>query len=250
VSFLAGTPSDEFPGILETGRASVTTIFVSMSARDPQGGDAEYIEWHSLDHRPELNRVRSLIATARLVSTPECRAARAASTPGYDAVDHVMTYLFSDPNGLRDFEEVGASLRDDARNRPPLPPVARGVFRHQGRMASPRIKIGADVLPWWPARGGYVLIEEAAAPPAPDLVEVPGVAGAWWATEATGASSGSTGENNNLQMTYCYLDDDPPETAARLARYLEKRWADSSAVPLLAAPFHRVVNFEWNRYLP
>ena len=43
------------------------------------------------------------------------------------------------------------------------------------------MKVGADVLPWWPAQGVYLLVERGEAP-ATDLAEVPGVAGAWWAT--------------------------------------------------------------------
>ena len=73
---LTGTPSDEVDEILATGRSGVTTIFVSMSARHPRGADAEYLAWHSLDHRPEQYRLATLRSSVRLVSTPSCRAAR------------------------------------------------------------------------------------------------------------------------------------------------------------------------------
>jgi hypothetical protein len=48
VAGLVGTPSDDVPDILATGRSSISTIFISMSARHPRGRDADYIEWHSL----------------------------------------------------------------------------------------------------------------------------------------------------------------------------------------------------------
>ena len=54
---LAGTPSDAVDAILATGRSGVRTIFVSMSARHPDGADAEYLAWHTLDHRPEQHRL-------------------------------------------------------------------------------------------------------------------------------------------------------------------------------------------------
>jgi len=90
-----GTPSDDVAEVLATGRTDVTTVFLSMSARHPEGRDADYLEWHFLDHRPEQHRLASLRAAMRLVSTPECRAARAASGQRYDALDHVMTYFFA-----------------------------------------------------------------------------------------------------------------------------------------------------------
>jgi hypothetical protein len=53
-----------------------------------------------------------------------------------------------------------------------------------------------------------------------------------------------------LQVTYCFTDEDPVETAQRLRRPLEQRWSAGEGVPLLAAPFYSLVPFEWNRYLP
>ena len=88
---LPGTPSDQLPAVLASGASDVAYIFVSMSARDPNGRDADYLEWHSLDHRPEQYRVAGIRHSLRLVSTPDCRAARACSSGPYDAVDHVMT---------------------------------------------------------------------------------------------------------------------------------------------------------------
>jgi hypothetical protein len=249
MAILEGTPSDQAPDVLATSRAHFTAIFISMLARDPDGKDAEYLEWHTLDHRPDIYLLPSLIASARLVSTPECRRVRAASVPPYDAVDHLMTYMFSEAGALDEFSALTVRLRQvPAHNRPPLPQVGRGVFSHQGGVAAPRIKIGADVLPWWPALGGYVLIERSAGAPPADIVEVPGVGGAWWANGATTAADDST--DDGLLITYCYLDGDPTETAAGMTRYLEHRWAGTPTLPLLAAPFYSVVSYDWSRHLP
>ena len=67
---LQGTPSDDAEAVLATGRTDVSTIFVSMSARHPEGRDAEYLAWHTLDHRPEQYRLASLRAamSARTVT--------------------------------------------------------------------------------------------------------------------------------------------------------------------------------------
>jgi hypothetical protein len=251
MSNFVGTPSDEVPEVLATGRTDVTTIFVSMSARDPDGRDADYIAWHSLDHRPEQYRLAALRGSLRLVSTPACRAARAASDERYDGVDHVMTYLFADPAGLRPFGALGAALGAAGRMPRMLPSVEMGVYDLAGRVASRRAVVGADVVPWRPARGVYLLVERVDGGPAPaaDLAEVPGVAGAWWYTGTPDAPP-TVAATRDLQITYVYLDDEPAAVAARLRGPVEKRWAGGGATPLLAAPFHTITPFEWDRFLP
>lgn len=54
---LPGTPSDEVTEVLATGNGGITTLFVSMATRHPEGKDAEYLRWHTLDHRPEQHRL-------------------------------------------------------------------------------------------------------------------------------------------------------------------------------------------------
>jgi hypothetical protein len=105
MTHLEGIPSDQLPNVLGTGLTDVHLAFVSLSTREPHGRDAEYIEWHFLDHRPEQYRLAGLRNSLRLVSTPACRAVRAASTEEYDAVDHVMTYLFTDLESLVPFAD-------------------------------------------------------------------------------------------------------------------------------------------------
>jgi hypothetical protein len=257
VADLAGTPSDEVPAILATGRSDVTNLFVSMSARHPEGRDAEWLEWHSLDHRPEQHRLPGLRASLRIVSTPACRAARAASTEAFDAVDHVMTYMFSGIDKLEAFQALSSALGAAGRKIPLLPTVRRGAFTLHGLAASPRIKVGADVLPWWPARGVYLLVEEIAgeiveegAGSPPGITDDPGVGGVMWASGMPVSPANNHDDNAGLQITYCFLDDDPVAVAGAVRATLEKRWADTGAVPLLAAPFYILVSYEWNRYLP
>ena len=249
---LVGTPSDDAPAILATGQIDITTVFVSMTARHPEGRDADYIEWHCIDHRPEMHRLASMRASLRLVSTPQCRAARAASEAPYDAVDHVMSYLMAGGTdaALEEFRVLNAGLLAAGRTPYLLPMIQRAVYRFEGIAAAPRVKVGADVLPWWPPRGVYLLLERGAAPVA-DFIEVPGVAGVWWATGVPKGQPFSIGaDNTGLRITYCYLDDDPVDTAKRLRPVVEKRSADAGVVPLLAAPFQTIASCEWGRYVP
>jgi hypothetical protein len=249
MSVLVGTASDQVPGILATGRTDVTTMYVSMSVRHPERRDADYLQWHTLDHRPEQYRLAGVRAAFRLVSTPACRAARAASHERYDATDHLMTYLFTDVGGLAAFNELAIALAKAGRMPYLLPSVERAVYRLDGTVAAPRIKAGADVLPWWPAKGVYLLVERGQRS-ASELIDVPGVGGAWWGGALPLDPPYTTASNTGLQITYCFLDDEPAETAQRLRGVLKERWARSGVEPLLAAPFHVVMPYQWDRYLP
>ena len=249
MSILAGTPSDDTPAIGATGHADITTLFVSMSARHPEGRDADYLAWHSLDHRPEQHRLAALRASFRLVSTPACRAARAVRHDRYDATDHLMTYLFKDLDGLTGFSELSTALAQAGRVPYLLPVVERSVYRLNGRLAAPRIKAGADVLPWWPAKGVYVLIERGEESPAA-LIDTAGVGGIWWGGSLSMGPRYATAPNDGLQISYCFLDADPADTAVRLRPALEARWARGKIAPLFAAPFHTLVPHEWERFVP
>jgi hypothetical protein len=244
---LAGTPSDDLPDVLASGRSDVSFFSVNLSARHPDGRDADFLRWHTFDHRPEHARVSGLRGSLRLVSTPECRTARAASHGHYDRVDHVMTYLFSGVEAWDSGYALSKALGRAGRMPLALPSIERGDYQLDGMKAAPRIKIGADVLPWWPARGVYLLIEHGVAP-AGDLADVPGVGGTWWGSAEVPQRDSTAAVT--LQVTFCFLDDDPVTTADRLAPALEQRWAGPELEPRLAAPFYPVVGHECDRYLP
>jgi hypothetical protein len=244
---LEGTPSEQLPDVLATGETAVRYGFFSLSAREPAGRDAEYLEWHSLDHRPEQYRLPELRNSLRLVSTPACRKARAASIDKYDAVDHVMTYLFTDESGLPGFTALGGALNVGGRMPLRLPTLDFMTGDLAGKIAAPRAVAGADVIPWRPALGVYVMIEEGQASPAA-LIDIPGVAGVWWYHGAQAPHYNS--DARGRQITYCYLDDDPIAAAGRLGDAMQQRWRSGAVKGLLAAPFYCIVPYEWSRYLP
>jgi hypothetical protein len=245
---LPGTPSDEVAGILAAGRGEITTLFVSMATRHPDGTDADYLRWHTLDHRPEQHRLAAVRASLRLVSNPACRFARALSGGPLDAVDHVMTYFFTDPAGLRGFNELSTALGDAGRKLPLLPPVERGVYEVQSKAAAPRVKAGSDVLPWMPVRGAFLVVERGSAATAP-LIGVEGVAGVWTGlSQKVDANLASAQPDQSI--TYCFLDDDPVAVAERMRPVLAARWDEPGIEPLFAAPFFAVVPYEWDRYVP
>src|SRR3954447_8022288 len=244
---LAVTGLDGIDGVLATGTRSMTTLLVSRATRHPDGADAEYLRWHTLDHRPEQHRLSAVRASLRLVSTPECRAARLQGDERVDALDHVMTYFFTDEAGLQPFNELSTALGDAGRKPRLLPPVQRGVYSVSRREASPRAKVGADVLPWWPSVGVYLLLESATAP-ASELTEVDGVVGTW-AAESRGVDKSLASAQPGQLLTYCFLDGNPIDVAERLRPLLTERWSSPDIRPLLAAPFQIVVPHQWDRHV-
>jgi hypothetical protein len=248
MSFLVGTPSDQVPAVLATGQSRVSCIYFSMCTRHPEGRDIDYLKWHTFDHRPEQYRLASVRGSLRLASTAECRAVRAAADARDEPVDHVMTYFFADTGGLEGFTDLAVALKDAGRIPYLLPMVERGVLQLEGMVAAPRVKVGADVLPWWPVAGAYLLVERGEAEPS-DIAGVTGVAGVWWGVTIPVESVGSNARPG-LQVTYCFLDDDPLEMAHRLRPALEKRWADRAVEPLLAAPFYTVTGDNLGLHLP
>jgi hypothetical protein len=245
---LPGTPSDDLTGVLATGHGGIGTLFVSMATRHPDGSDADYLRWHTLDHRPEQHRLAEIRASLRVVSTPACRSARAVYHDRFDAIDHVMTYFFADSGGLEGFLKLARALGEAGRVRALLPPVERGVYEVHSKAAAARVKVGADVLPWWPVRGLFLLVEQGSAPTT-GLLGVAGVAGVW-AASAMKVEARLATAHPDQSITYCFLDDDPVDTGRRLQPVLARRWRDSNVQPLLAAPFYAVVPHEWDRYLP
>ena len=210
------------------GDGDVRMCVLSFSARSPTGDDAAYLRWHGQDHLPEQYRLAGIRHGARWVSTPACRVARLASEPRFDAVDHVVQYLVADPidASLAAFFSLGQALHDAGRMPVRLPSVELGGYRLTERAASVSALVGAAVLPWRPALGVYLLIEEGTGP-LDDLLGVDGVAGVW---QYEGADDLHTrlARTGGLSLTVLYLDDEPVETAARLSEPLMARWASGA----------------------
>lgn len=245
-SVFPGSPSDDVAAIGACGSPAITALFVSMSQRHPDGADARYLQWHTLDHRPEQQRLARIQTSLRVVATQACRDARLACAPWFESVAHVMTYFFAALEGLDDFNALSTELRNAGRAPFILPPVERGVYATGEKLTAPHMKLGSDVLPWMPTRGIYLLIERGCTS-ARALTEVEGVAGVWSGSSlATPFSSAGEGQ----AITYCFLDDDPLVTAQRLRPVLDARWKAGQVEPLFAAPFYSVVPYEWDRYLP
>jgi hypothetical protein len=245
-------PSDRDDAIIATGQNAVAMALLSMSARSEDGRDAEYLEWHMLDHLPEQYRLATIRSGQRWVSTPACRAARAVSEPPFDDVDHIVQYLFAEPltEGLDAFFELGAALHRARRMPIALPRRHLAVYRPHERWAAPSRLIGADVLPWRPLSGVYVVVERNEEGHERTLgSDVDGVAGAWRLRGLDDRHPRLDGAAD-LDVTVWYLDRDPVAVGRAIAAEHAPEWRNERVEPLLAASFHAVVPWRWDRALP
>jgi hypothetical protein len=129
-----------------------------------------------------------------------------------------------------------------------LPSVDLGGYRLDATAAAPRVLVDADVMPWRPATGVYLLVEGGGPDPV-DLVDVPGVAGVW-SYLGDGTLHPRLAATQGRRLTVCYLDDDPVATAERLRPTVQSRWERTGSMPLLAAPFQALVPWQWKIALP
>ena len=258
--FFSGRASDTDTGILATGRGTVTTAMLSMSARSDTGQDADYIRWHQFDHAAEQFRIDGVRNGQRWVSTPACRAARRAQTAPFDRVDHVAQYLFAEPvlETVRAFMALGAALTAAGRQPLAVPRVQSGAYDVVDMRVNPRGTVGACSLPWWPASGIYLTVEPSAADDAQHrsqaaslarLVDVDGVAGAWRYVGAERDLSPLACRREQSVVVF-YLYENPLAVADRLGAALESEWRTTGVAAQFAAPFYIVRPLEWDRYLP
>ncbi|HUD18320.1 MAG TPA: hypothetical protein VMQ59_13720 [Acidimicrobiales bacterium] len=236
--------------------------FFSLSHRSPTGDDRPYLAWHQMDHMPEQYQLPGMVLGQRWASTPACRAARAAEVDDWSKVEHVVCYLMGNPvdETIEEFLALGRRLAELGRFSQALPSQYRGGLRLLEAHAAPRTLVSAEVVPFRPHRGIYLIVEEPTDPSAqdgyaqhkhtvllPELVSVAGVAGAWsyTTTPAIHRPMFTAGE---YRMTVCYLDDEPATVGERLQPVLDRAWASAPVRPLLAAPFESMMRWDWDRF--
>jgi hypothetical protein len=177
----------------------------------------------------------------------------------FEDVHHVVLYLMGDPveQTLDDFFDLGSRLAHLGRFREDLPRRFLGALRLLEARAAPRVLVSAEVVPFRPNRGIYLIAEQPADRSRLDpylrwrhdehlgrLVTAPGVAGAWVFATAARYRRGRYTEGD-YRITGCFLDGDPSETANGLGRLMEEAWHDAPVTPLLAAPFASLVPWIW-----
>jgi hypothetical protein len=238
--------------------------FFSLTHHSQSGDDRPYLRWHQLDHMPEQYQLPGLLLGQRWASTPACRAARGAEVDSWSLVEHVVCYLMGNPvdETIDEFLTLGRHLAEQGRYVEALPSQYRGGLRLLETTAAPRVLVSADVIPFRPHSGIYLIVEEpdTSVPQdgflrdlhttvLPTLVGVPGVAGAW--SYATSPQiRRSMFSEGGVRIIVCYLDDDPATVAERLSPTVDRLWAGTPSRLLLAAPFESLIASDLERFAP
>jgi hypothetical protein len=238
--------------------------FFSLTGHSETGDDRPYLEWHQLDHMPEQYQLPGLIAGQRWGSTPSCRAARAADVGDWSSIEHAVCYLMGNPvdETIDEFLTLGRHLAELGRFPHTLPSRYAGGLRLLEAHAAPRVLVSAEVVPFRPHRGVYLVVEEPADRSAqdaylqwrhrellPELMSVPGVAGAW-SFATTPAIRRPAFTKGEYRMTLCYLDEEPVAVGERLGPLMTGVAAGQPVRLLLAAPFESMVRWDWDRFGP
>ena len=125
------------------------------------------LAWHQLKHVPELYGADGVLNAQRWVSTKACRDERAIESELLAPVENVISYLLGKPakesyDSMLSYSqslprEVDRPLGGEVLLDSFFDPVATAV--------APRVEVSAQVLPWRPNRGIYLLIDQLDADP-------------------------------------------------------------------------------------
>lgn len=248
-----------------------TRVFFSFPEVIDADRHADYNAWHQLDHLPENLALPGVLHGQRWVRSPDCRGASGVDAePLLSPAQYVAMYWFAEPAecSIAEWLELGATTLQLGR-RPELAWTVRrmkGFFRPLRGHVAPRVDISAAALPYRPTRGVVLVVHRVASPRGasaerafatlhhdwlPAAVSLPGVAGAW-----TFASREVTFESapdvvarrldrpGELRITVFYCDDDPVDTARRIAGVPGGEPKDVEAV--LRTPLRTITPWQWN----
>jgi hypothetical protein len=189
----------------------------------PADADRAYDEWHRLDHLPEQFAIDGVAYGQRWVATPRCAAARLVDDAMLGRARHLTLYLMTEPveATLAEFAALAVDLRHEGRWFDRRDAVAFGAWSVEDRRAASRVRVRAEVVPWRPSNGVYVVVEDdvAGTPDLDALVAVDGVAGAW-SFRVDPSLQNPSWRRPSHRVTVLWLDGDPVEVAAELVPVL------------------------------
>ena len=213
----------------------VVVGFFSFTEVPPDAEEA-YDRWHRLDHLPEQYAIDGVAYGQRWVATPRCAAARLVDDPELGRARHVTLYLMTEPVGptLAEFAGLAVELRDAGRWFERRTAIEFGAWRVDERRAAVHALVRAEVVPWRPSTGAYMVVQRDDVQPVDidALVAADGVAGAW-SFRVDAAMENPTWRRPPHRITVLWLDGDPLDAAAALAAPLAARRGGI----VLAGPF-------------
>lgn len=227
-----------------------------------------YNRWHQLDHRPENLALPGVAWGDRWARGPECREAGSGAAP-FDETDYVAMYWFRSPTdeAVRAWSQLGEDSFQWGRG-PLIPGVQRdllGFFRPVKGYVAPSALVSSQALPYRPNRGLHVTLTRYEEPHGaethaafahedraviPALLGVDGVAGAYTFSlveqqrSRTLVPGGRQDAAGSLRVRLVYLDEEPVETASRIAAVEADLGTPGAGEVLLSTPVSTIVPWQ------
>jgi hypothetical protein len=207
-----------------------------------------YNAWHQLDHLPEQYRLPAIAHGERWVASPDCVAARVVDDDRLGRASYVTLYLIGEPvePTIDEFGALARELAGEDRFFTDRTALLAGGWRLSRIATTPRLPISPLVVPWRPAQGVFVLVEDDGPDPGVDrLVEVEGVAGGWSFVPDPELTR-SWWAMAPYRITVLWLDADPLATTAALEPALRDRGSGAAGSPVFAGPLRTIVPGAWD----
>ena len=229
----------------------------SLTPPTPSDDDGSYLRWHLLDHMPEQYQLAGVVLAHRWTADPELQQARIAGNGPYADIANLVEYYVGDPveQTLADFFQLGSRLGELGRFPERRPSLGLRMLAHLRWYAAPRALISPEVVPYRPHKGILLLVEEPTGEVdnwlqrvhtehLPELLEVPGVAGAGLYRAANTWKIPTPAVGPDVIVTVVYLDDDVAATTAAVTPLVEQRWTSGVVRPLFAGPLRSMIEWE------
>ncbi len=222
------------------------------------------LAWHQLKHVPELYGADGVLNAQRWVSTKACREQRAIEAELLTPVESVISYLLGKPakESYDSMLSYSQSLPREVDRPPGGEVLLDSFFEPLATAVAPRVELSAEVLPWRPNRGIYLMVDEldddaealyryrtAWERQTAGILATPGVAGLWlFGSDRDFPGVLASKGEGDYAITIAFLDDDPASVAGALASLANERTRDLPAQALLAAPFESIPLWNWERF--
>jgi hypothetical protein len=235
----------------------VAASFFSITPPAPPDDDGSYLRWHLLDHMPEQFSLPGVVHALRWNADGDYPAHRLVADGDLAEVGGIVSYLFSEPvqQTYDDFMALGAHLAEVGRFPERRPSLQVRLLELISASAASRVQVSPEVVPFRPHRGVIAIVEYPVGDEdgwtrwlhdthLPELLEVPGVAGAWTYRTSEEWNLLAACQGEPQYTTVVFLDDDPLATMRLVTPLLESRWASGAVRPAFAAPLRTMMQWD------